>query len=239
MLLLYALSVVIFFIIAAFLVPLRVTAQYDGTFEMYVKYLFIKIKVFPSEKKADKEKKPKKEKKADKSEDESGKKEKPKEKKENIFLKFYNNQGFEATLQLIADALKATGGIFSGTFRHFVFREIFLMMRISGPDAAQTAIRYGQISSAVFPAMGYICSKAKVKKYDIDLIPDFLANHDEAVFRFEFGLSPIFVTNSVVAAAFKLFKNVIYKLLKVNSADNKDKKNLEKQVKKAIRRDNL
>ena len=35
-------------------------------------------------------------------------------------------------------------------------------MKITGPDAAATAIKYGQISSAVFPAMGYICSKAKV-----------------------------------------------------------------------------
>ncbi len=232
---LYALLGIILFIIVLFLIPVRVTAHYEGTFEMYVQYLFLKIKLFPKEKK---EKKPEKEKKTkDKKSEkkEKPKEDKPKEKGDNIFLTFYNNQGFEGVIQLIVDTLNAVGGLFGGTFKHFVFRELYLEMKVAGPDAAETAIKYGKISSAVFPAMGLICSKAKVKKYDIDISPDFLAVKDEAMFHFQFGLSPIFVTNSVIAAGFKLFKNVLLKLIKSQNADNKDKKTFEKQVKKAIK----
>ena len=74
-----------------------------------------------------------------------------------------------------------------------------------------------------------------VKKYNVDLSPDFLAVKDKAMFHFKFGLCPIFVTNSVIAAGFKLFKDVLLKLIKAQNADNKDKKSIEKQVKKAVK----
>ncbi len=236
---LYTLLGIILFIIVLFLVPVRVTAHYEDNFEMTVQYGLVKFKLFPQKEKDEKKKKPKKDKpKKDKPANNKDKKKsdkKPKEKKDNIFLAFYKNQGFEAVIQLIADALGAITGMFGGIFKHFVFRELYLEMKITGPDAASTAIKYGKISSAVFPAMGYICSKAKVRKYNIDISPDFLGVKDEAMFHFQFGLCPIFVTNSVIAAGFKLFKNVLLKLIKSQNADNKNKKSFDKKVKKAIK----
>lgn len=240
---LYALIGIILFIIVLFLIPVRVTAHYEDTFEMSVQYGFIRLKLFPQKEKKNENKKTKKKKdkpentqeKPDSQNKKNKKDKNDKVKKDNIFVTFYKNQGFEAVIQLIADAMGATTGMFGGIFRHFVFRELYLEMKISGPDAAATAIKYGQISAAVFPAMGYICSKAKVRKYNVDISPDFLAVKDKAMFHFQFGLCPIFVTNSVIAAGFKLFKNVLLKLIKAQNADNKDKKSIEKQVKKAIK----
>ncbi len=233
---LYTLLGIILFIIVLFLVPVRVTAHYEDIFEMTVQYGLIKIKLFPQKEKSEKKKKPKKDKPENKKKKEKKKPDnKPNEKKDNIFMTFYKNQGFEAVIQLIADATGATTGMFGGIFKHFVFRELYLEMKITGSDAAATAIKYGKISSAVFPAMGYICSKAKVRKYNIDLSPDFLGVKDKAMFHFQFGLCPIFVTNSVIAAGFKLFKNVLLKLIKSQNADNKNKKSFEKKVKKAIK----
>lgn len=234
---LYTLLGIIAFIILLFLIPVRVTAHYEETFEMTVQYGPITIKLFPqkvkSQKKPKKDK-PKKEKPENKKDNKKPDK-KTKEQKDNIFITFYKNQGFEAVIQLIADALSAAEGLFGGIFKHFVFRELYLELKITGPDAAATAIKYGQISSAVFPAMGYICSKAKVRKYNIDLSPDFLGVKDKAMFHFQFGLCPIFVTNSVIAAGFKLFKNVLLKLIKSQNADNRNKKSFDKKVKKAIK----
>lgn len=236
---LYTLLGIVAFIILLFLIPVRVTAHYEETFEMTVQYGPVKIKLFPQKDKTEKKKKPKKDKsekkKTENKKDNKKPDKKPKEQKDNIFMTFYKNQGFEAVIQLIADALSAAGGLFGGIFKHFVFRELYLEMKITGSDAAATAIKYGQISSAVFPAMGYICSKAKVRKYNIDLSPDFLGVKDEAMFHFQFGLCPIFVTNSVIAAGFKLFKNVLLKLIKSQNADNRNKKSFDKKVKKAIK----
>ncbi len=234
MLFLYILLSVILFITVLFLIPVRVTADYDNSFELYVSYLFLKIRLFPSKEKKDKKSKHNNEKKED---TEQAQKKKKRDKKDNIFLKFYKNQGFEATIQLIADTMNYINGLFGGIFKHFVFRKLFLSMRVSGSDAAETAIKYGKISSAVFPAMGYICSKAKVKKYDIDISPDFLASKDVAEFYFQFGICPIFITNSIIVFGFKMFKNVLLKLFKVQNDDNKEHKLFEKQVKKAIKKE--
>ncbi len=229
---LYIILGIILFFVIVFSVPVRLTGDYAQDFKLYASYLFVKINIFPSKEK----KKPKKEKKPkEDSKDEENKEEKKKDDKDNIFLKFYKNQGFEATLELIKDSLKIANGLLGGIFKHVRFKELFLSLIISGSDAAETAIKYGKISSAVFPAMGMICSKSKVDKYDVDISPDFLANKDEASFRFVFSLSPIFITNAIVAAAFKLLKRVVLKLFKVQSADNSRNKKIEKKVKKVIK----
>lgn len=236
MLPIYILLSVALFITALFLIPVRVTSEYNKSFELYVSYLFFKIRIFPKTKKKTKKDKSKNEEKE--TAEQVGKKNKNKqEKKDNIFLKFYKNQGFEATIELIADTMKYINSLFGGIFKHFVFRELFLNMSISGSDAAETAIKYGKVSSTVFPAMGYICSKAKVKKYDIDISPDFFATKDSAEFHFKFGICPIFITNSIIAFGFKMFKNVLLKLFKVQNDDNKEHKLFEKQVKKAIEKE--
>lgn len=240
---LYTILGIILFFIIIFSIPVRVTAHYDGTFTLFVKYSLLKINLLPKKekKKKDKPKKAKKDKpkkeKAEKEKPEEHKvgKKKKKEDKDNIFLKFYKNQGFEGVLQLIADTLEAVTGIFSDIFKHFVFRELYLDMTIAGSDAAETAIKYGKISSAVFPAMGLLCSKARVKKYDIDISPDFLATKDDAKFHVQFGISPIFITNAVIIAGYKLVKNVLLKLLKANNEDNKQKKTINKKVKKVLK----
>lgn len=236
---LYTILGIVLFFILVFSIPVRVTAHYDGTFSMYIKYSLLKINILPKKEKEKKKKdKPQKTKKEKSKKEESVEHkvgDKKKKEKDNIFLKFYKNQGFEGVLQLIADALEAVTGIFSDIFKHFVFRELYLDMTVAGSDAAETAIKYGKISSAVFPAMGLICSKARVKKYDIDISPDFLATKDDARFHVQFGISPIFITNAVIVAGFKLFKNVLLKLLKVNNEDNKNKKSIEKKVKKVLK----
>ena len=238
----YAILGIILFFILIFSIPVRVTAHYDGEFSLYIKYSLLKINILPKKekKKQTKPKKVKKEKSKKEKPDNEPKEVKPvkkktKKEKDNIFLKFYKNQGFEGVLQLISDALEAITGIFSDIFKHFVFRELYLDMTIGGSDAAEIGIKYGKISSAVFPAMGLICSKARVKKYDIDIKPDFLAPKDDAKFHIQFGISPIFITNAVIIAGFKLFKNVLLKLLKVNNEDNKNKKTIEKKVKKVLK----
>jgi len=76
-----------------FLIPVRVTAHYEGSFEMYIKYGFLKIKLFPQKEKKNKKEKPKKDKAENTEQAENTENKKPKDKKkkensENIFLSF-------------------------------------------------------------------------------------------------------------------------------------------------------
>ncbi|MDD6220281.1 MAG: DUF2953 domain-containing protein [Clostridia bacterium] len=228
MIALYIILAVIALIVILFSIKVSVTAVYDETFTLDVKWLFIKFRIYPE----DEEKKAKKEaKKAEKEQKKKNpKKEKPKKEKteesaspkSNIFKDFYNNQGFAATVNLIRTAAAQLGGFLKGVYRAFVIENLTVLLRVSaGDDAAQTAIKYGKVCSAVYPAMGFICSNMKVKQYDVNVVPDFISAENTATFKLSLSVRPIKLTNAVIVLAFRLIFKVLLKLLKGSKKNDK------------------
>ena len=228
MIALYIILAVIALIVILFSIKVSVTAVYDETFTLDVKWLFIKLRIYPE----DEEKKAKKEaKKAEKEQKKKNpKKEKPKKEKteesaspkSNIFRDFYNNQGFAATVNLIRTAAAQLGGFLKGVYRAFVIENLTVLLRVSaGDDAAQTAIKYGKVCSAVYPAMGFICSNMKVKQYDVNVVPDFISAENTATFKLSLSVRPIKLTNAVIVLAFRLIFKVLLKLLKGSKKNDK------------------
>lgn len=205
------LGIIAFFVL---ILSIRFTVYmtYDEEFMLDISWLFIKLHILP---KKEKEEKPKKEKEPKKENEEEPSEEKPeKEKKDNILVSFYKNQGFSGVLQLLKDTVNAINGMFGTIFRHFVFRELKLYMTVGSADAAETAQLYGKTCAAVFPAMGLITSTCNVKEYDCAVRPNFMVAEKTAVFRVVLSFRPIFATTAVVVLAFKLLFKVVFKLLK-------------------------
>ena len=228
MIALYIILAVIALIVILFSIKVSVTAVYDETFTLDVKWLFIKFRIYHAdeEKKAKKEaKKAEKEQKKKNSKKEKHKKEKTEESaspKSNIFKDFYNNQGFAATVNLIRTAAAQLGGFLKGVYRAFVIENLTVLLRVSaGDDAAQTAIKYGKVCSAVYPAMGFICSNMKVKQYDVNVVPDFISAENTATFKLSLSVRPIKLTNAVIVLAFRLIFKVLLKLLKGSKKNDK------------------
>ena len=228
MIALYIILAVIALIVILFSIKVSVTAVYDETFTLDIKWFFIKLRIYPE----DEEKKAKKEaKKAEKEQKKKNpKKEKPKKEKteesaspkSNIFRDFYNNQGFAATVNLIRTAAAQLGGFLKGVYRAFVIENLTVLLRVSaGDDAAQTAIKYGKVCSAVYPAMGFICSNMKVKQYDVNVVPDFISAENTATFKLSLSVRPIKLTNAVIVLAFRLIFKVLLKLLKGSKKNDK------------------
>lgn len=228
MIALYIILAVIALIVILFSIKVSVTAVYDETFTLDVKWLFIKLRIYPEdeEKRAKKEaKKAEKDQKKKISKQEKPKKEKTEESaspKSNIFKDFYNNQGFAATVNLIRTAAAQLGGFLKGVYRAFVIENLTVLLRVSaGDDAAQTAIKYGKVCSAVYPAMGFICSNMKVKQYDVNVVPDFISAENTATFKLSLSVRPIKLTNAVIVLAFRLIFKVLLKLLKGSKKNDK------------------
>ncbi len=235
MIALYIILAVIALIVILFSIKVSVTAVYDETFTLDIKWLFIKLRIYPEdeEKRAKKEaKKAEKDQKKKNSKQEKPKKEKTEESaspKSNIFKDFYNNQGFAATVNLIRTAAAQLGGFLKGVYRAFVIENLTVLFRVSaGDDAAQTAVKYGKVCSAVYPAMGFICSNMKVKQYDANVAPDFISAENTATFKLSLSVRPIKLTNAVIVLAFRLIFKVLLKLLK---GSNKNDKSITNTVK--------
>lgn len=220
---------IIFGIIAFFvlLLSIRITVSGDYTddFYMTVSWLFLKFKIFPWEKK-EKSKKDKKEK-EEKTAEEAPEDKKPTEKKDNIFITFYKNKGFDGVIELINNAAYSLGRMLNSFRKHLVLREFFLNMTVCvNGDAAATAIQYGRVCQRVFPALSFICSTLPVKKYNAIVEPDYLASSNSAEFSFKLSVRPIFFTNAVVVLAVRLIFKVGIKFLmgiKNNKNKNSDK----------------
>ena len=222
---LYIILGTIALIVILFSIKVSVTAEYADSFSLDVQWLFIKLHIFPQteEEKAKREaKKEEKKKKKKKPEEEKKEEDKPSEPKKNIFKEFYENQGFGATVELIQTAAAQLGGFMGSIYRAFVIENLKLLLKVSsGDDAAQNAIKYGKVCSAVYPSMGFICSNMKVKKYEVNVVPDFISQENKAQFALSLSVRPIKLTNAVVVLAFRLLFKVLLKLLKGSKKKNK------------------
>ncbi len=223
---------IIFGIIAFFIILLsikfKVTVHYEDDVAVSVGWLFLNFEILPKhENKPKKEKKPKKPK-EEKTKDESEIVSEPKnKKKDNMFIRFYRNRGVSGVVQLLKDAAKAVGGMFGRIGRAFLFEELYISMTVGAGDSAQTAIKYGEVCSAAFPAMGLIVSKMRVKKYNLEINPDFIFGKTGARLHTKISVRPIALINAVIIVAFELLFKVVIKLLKHSKAPKPD---VEKQI---------
>ena len=224
---LYIILGIVGFIIFLLSIRITVNGEFFDEFKLNVKWLFLKIDILPVKKKD----KPKKEKtpkdKKEKPATEENTIETSTEKKENIFVKFYNNQGFDGVIQLINNAGKALGKLMHSFKKHIVLRELYLWMTVTGEcDAAETALEYGRICQKVFPAMSFICTNLTVKKYDVEIEPDFLGSKNKAEFAFSVSVRPIFILNALIVLVFRLLIIVVLKFLMGIKDKSKNNENI-------------
>ncbi|MEG1846396.1 MAG: DUF2953 domain-containing protein [Oscillospiraceae bacterium] len=224
MIALYILLGIVILIIAILSIKIRIDAEYIDDFQMVVKWLFLKFKIYPlppKKEKPQKEEIPKEEKQEAPVEE--------KLKKPNIFMTFYQNQGYEGVIKLLKDSVDALGSLMKSIKKHFIIDELFLWITVSrNHDAAATAIDYGNVCQDVFPALGFICSNFKVKKYDAEVEPDFIGTFSSAQFATAFSIRPIFLIGAGLALVFRLLFKVVFKLLfpkKQKSNENIDLQN--------------
>ncbi len=207
---LYIILGIIFFFTSILSVPLHITVGYDDKIHLSIRYLFAKINLLPAKAKPKKEK-PKKE---AATKEEKPKTESPKEKKPNPLLEMVKANGYDGMMTVLSN-LARIFKIYGGKlFKSVVFDEIYLYICVGTGDAAATAIKYGQICQKVYPIMGFLCSNNVVKKYDIDVDSDFLANKTEGEFFFDMHLCLRKICNASIAMVIRLIFGVVITFIK-------------------------
>ena len=226
---LYIILGIILFFVVLFSFKVSFIVEMTDKNKIILKYLFFKITLLDSSK-PEKEKKPKKEKKKTKAE------EKPQEqqaadtitnenntnnKDNNLFKQFYIEQGYDGIVKMLVAVKESLGSFFGKLYKTFTINEFYLTIHVTGSDAADTAIKYGKLSSWLFPTLGKVASTCKMKKYDIDISPDFLGVKNEADLYLNVSVVPIRITNAVIVLALQLVFKVILKILFAGSKAKK------------------
>lgn len=100
-------------------------------------------------------------------------------------------------------------------FSHFIIKDLKLKIRVSGEDAAKTAIIYGQVCSSVYPAMSILLSHAKYQNYEIQITPEFAAQKSEVHFFISGKIKLCFILSIFGYALWQGVK--IYRSLKTDN----------------------
>lgn len=203
---LYVICGILLFIFLLLLCPVRVCLDYTDELSVMIRFLFLKFRISPPDKeKIEKEDKEEKKEKPP----ETGSRKKGGKKKKAFWHTLYEEEGFSGALhflKVLADILK---GAAKGILSHLVIRLMDVRMAVVGENAANTAILYGKVCSAVFPLLTWICSCAKVRKYHADIRPDFIAPKSSAAIALEFSILPIFVLTTGAGALYSYIKNIL------------------------------
>lgn len=228
------LGIVLLFVV---LFSMRVTliVDYAEKTVVTVKYLFLKFTVFDSSK-PESEKKPKKTKKENKKDAENSEStsdstatqpdaaaEKPKTKGNSLFKQIYLDHGYDGIVKMLSAVKKSLGGFFGKLYKTLVFDELYITMITAGSDAADTAIKHGKLCAWAYPILGKLVSTSKVKKYDFNFSPDFLAVKNEATAYVRLHVTPIHITNAAVVLAVQLVFKVLFKILFSKKKSDKSK----------------
>ena len=226
MIALYIILGIVAFFVILFSIKFKLLVSYDEVWHIDAKWLFVKFSLVPFEignKK--KEKAPEEEKEEEPEKEDEKKEEKPKKKKggKNPLKTFYENKGVDGFVEIINNLFAALGGMFGDFIRAFHIDKLSLNYIVTGSDAADCAINFGQRSAEIYPAMSYICTQMHCTDYKINMAPAFHGNKDYIDFSSTISVRPIHLTNAVVVFVVKLINKVALKFLMGLKATNKEK----------------
>lgn len=235
--LLIILAVILFFI-GILSIPFHVYSEYIESFVLYVRWLFVKIYIYPPADKKKKKKKDKKKKDKDKENDdeedddkeEEKDEEKPKEKGDNFIKVFYNNQGVSGMLNLISTIVGKLKKGLHKIGKSFYIRKLWLRINVADEDSAETAIKYGKICSAVYPSMGYIIDCVNSKNCSVKVQPDFLGNKTRGAFNLHLFVIP----SKLIGSSIKMGLSLGIELLKILISNAKSKATGSAKTAKAV-----
>ncbi len=134
------------------------------------------------------------------------KEEEPKPPEPSFFGALREQRGFFGALKFFVDLGKALGGSLVRIYRGVAVDEFILRVRITGEDAADTSIKYGQICSGAFPALSFLLEHTRhytPKMSDIEITPDFGGEGIRVTFVGAFTVYPILVVGHLLWAVIK------------------------------------
>ncbi|MCH5304430.1 MAG: DUF2953 domain-containing protein [Ruminococcus sp.] len=170
MLALYIILGVLLILFFLTLFNIYIYADYNEQLFLSLKIAFINIQLLPEKEKKKKKKTPEK-----KQKPKTKKKEPEKKKKEKSFdLKQYVKQkGISGILNIVKRVAKLAVGTLRDLFSHITVTELMIDIKVAGKDAGDSAVKYGQVCTVLFPSLKLITDIVKVNDYNVNVNPDF------------------------------------------------------------------
>lgn len=151
--------------------------------------------------------------------------ENPKKKqKQSLFGTLREERSFWGAVQFFVELGKALGGAMVRIYRGVAIDKFTIRAAVAGEDAADTAIKYGEVCSVAFPALSFLLVNARRYTQDIQINPDFGGDGMPITFDGEFVIYPILVLAHLLGAVMKF----ILLQIKITLQNKKNQEEKEK-----------
>lgn len=112
------------------------------------------------------------------------------------------NDGVTSTVRYVQKGAALVGGAVRKVLRIITVNKLIIKLTVASEDAASTAQDTGKICAILYPAITTLQSVLKIKKREVTVIPDFLAEKGKA----EIHILACAIPLSVLCVAFGLFR---------------------------------
>ena len=172
----------------------------EDEFKVWVRYLFIKIPVYPRKKKKQRSNKAEP-KKLEKTET---KDKQPKEKKENFFTSTIKEDGIGAIIEILSKIIEIVKDFSSSTLKHLKVKKLKLNVISAGEDAADTALNFGYACSVIYPALGALSGLISFLKIpDVNITVDYDKKKTSASLVLQFKMKLFFLLAVIIKYGIK------------------------------------
>lgn len=190
----YIICAIIAVIAGILLQSLIFTVDYGDDFTVYLRFLFIKIRLFPQ-----KDKKKKK----NNVKNENGKKQSEVKKKVD---KSIDIKGFADTFNEYRTAFRPIINALGGFCRHIRIYPLKIRAVLAGKDAADLAIDYGRLCAVFYPSLAWLCGRINIKRKNVYIGVDYLKPKYELEIFFKARIRLIFALGLAVKIIWQLVK---------------------------------
>ena len=202
-------------ILLALFVKVRFRIEYSAeNTSAVLKWLFLSFKLYPMNKKPKKEETEESVPEEEKPPAEPDEAPKNKKGQGNLLKTLYEAEGIDGLISLLHQVLYHTKTFFGSLMHGFVIDELYLDVRCTRSDAAATAIYYGEVCSVLFPLLGALAAKCRMKKYDFNVYPDFIARFSDVSMVTSFHFTPMYLIGITIAYVFRLLFGPILQVIK-------------------------
>lgn len=167
MIVLYSVLGFLLLLLCCLLWPVSLRVTYTDELRVKARVLGVPVTLFPG-----REKPPKKEKPAKKPGKRRTKREEQREKWLDL-SRMLKEDGVGATLRTLQELAAILWKAARRVLRAITVRHLWLRLEIGGEDAAQTAIRYGQVCAALYPTVEAIGELVRIRQKELEVTPQF------------------------------------------------------------------
>lgn len=180
------------------LCPVTFDLDFEEEFAVRVRYLLIRVPLYPRPEKKKRRKEPERE-----------EKEKREAAKESKLREMLRQRGLKGFLDLLREAARIFSGWGKRLLPHLKIGSFSLSVSVAGEDAGQTALEFAGVCGAVYPAVAVLLGSVKCRKYQVGVVPDFQGKESRVEFHCKVHIRLLFAISTSLYAAIRIMKTVI------------------------------